>query len=96
MSFRSHHLVLLCTLLCQLSVAHAYIGPGAGISAIGTVIAFLGALLLAIIGFIWYPLKRFRRKQLEKKATKTIVTNENYPADDTMETNTSTPENKEQ
>ena len=96
MSFRSHHLVLPCILLCQSSVAHAYIGPGAGISAIGTVIALLGALLLAIIGFIWYPLKRLRRKQLEKKAARTIANNENHPADDTMQTNTRPQENKEQ
>ena len=40
---------------CQ---AYAYIGPGAGISAFGTVIALIAAVVLAIVGFIWYPLKR--------------------------------------
>jgi hypothetical protein len=44
-------------------VAHAYIGPGAGLGAIGTVIAFVGALLLAIVGFVWYPIKRLLRKK---------------------------------
>ncbi len=44
--------------------AQAYIGPGAGIGVIGTVIAFLGAVLLAIVAFVWYPIKRLlRRKQ---------------------------------
>lgn len=38
--------------------AHAYVGPGAGLSAIGTVIALIGAMLLAVVGFVWYPLKR--------------------------------------
>ena len=38
--------------------AFAYIGPGAGISVIGTAIAFIGAVLFAIVGFVWYPLKR--------------------------------------
>lgn len=38
--------------------ALAYIGPGAGLTVIGTVAALFGAVLLAIIGFIWYPLKR--------------------------------------
>lgn len=61
--------VLLLVLVITLSGpvwAEAYIGPGAGISAIGTVVALLGAILLAIVGFIWYPIKRlllrFRKK----------------------------------
>ena len=48
-------------------LAHAYIGPGAGITAIGTVIALLGAVLLAIVGFVWYPVKRLRAKRRDKK-----------------------------
>jgi hypothetical protein len=44
----------------------AYIGPGAGISAIGTVVAFIGAILLAIVGFIWYPIKRLLGKMKKK------------------------------
>jgi len=42
--------------------ARAYIGPGAGISALGTVLAFFGAIILVIVGFIWYPLKRLLAK----------------------------------
>lgn len=38
--------------------AFAYIGPGAGISAIGTALALLAALALAVVGFVWYPVKR--------------------------------------
>jgi len=48
-------------------IAYAYIGPGAGITAIGTVIALIGAVLLAIVGFVWYPVKRFRAKLKERK-----------------------------
>lgn len=48
------------------ATAFAYIGPGAGITAIGTVLALLGAIVLAIIGFVWYPIKhlvkRFRNR----------------------------------
>jgi hypothetical protein len=36
----------------------AYIGPGAGISVIGTAVAFVGAVIFAIVGFVWYPIKR--------------------------------------
>lgn len=43
-------------------ISLAYIGPGAGISAIGTVLAFIAAIFLAIVGFIWYPIKRLLAK----------------------------------
>jgi uncharacterized membrane protein len=38
--------------------AEAYIGPGAGVSVLGTVAAFIGAVFFAIVGFVWYPIKR--------------------------------------
>ncbi|MEW8689981.1 MAG: hypothetical protein AB2535_02740 [Candidatus Thiodiazotropha endolucinida] len=47
-------------------IIHAYIGPGTGLGAIGTVIAFLAALLLLIVGFVWYPIKRFFRRHKSK------------------------------
>jgi len=42
--------------------AQAYVGPGAGLTAIGTVLALLAALGLAIVGFVWYPIRRLRRR----------------------------------
>jgi hypothetical protein len=41
------------------SPAFAYIGPGAGLSAIGTLVALVSVIFLAVVGFVWYPLKRF-------------------------------------
>jgi hypothetical protein len=52
--------------------ALAYIGPGAGLSAVGTVVAVIGAILLLIVGFIWYPIKRVLRGWKEKKNTARI------------------------
>ena len=46
----------------------AYIGPGAGISAIGTLLALFATVALAIVGFVWYPIKRHRRRLREKRA----------------------------
>jgi hypothetical protein len=43
--------------------AAAYIGPGAGLSAIGVVLAMVAALCLAVVGFVWYPVKRLLRKR---------------------------------
>jgi len=41
------------------ATAFAYVGPGAGITAIGSVLALVAGVVLAIVGFIWYPIKRF-------------------------------------
>ena len=62
-------LAVAALLLAAPQSAEAYIGPGAGITAIGTVIALIGAILLAIVGFVWYPIKRLRAKN--KKTEKT-------------------------
>ncbi len=43
--------------------AHAYVGPGAGLTAIGTVLALLAAVGLAIVGFVWYPIRRLARRR---------------------------------
>lgn len=38
--------------------AFAYVGPGAGLSAIGSVLSFLGVIVLLAAGYVWYPIKR--------------------------------------
>ncbi|HSK41345.1 MAG TPA: hypothetical protein VK943_16390 [Arenibaculum sp.] len=43
--------------------AYAYIGPGAGLTAIGTALALVSALFLAMVGFVWYPVRRLLRKR---------------------------------
>ena len=53
---------------------HAYVGPGVGLSAIGSVLAFIGAVFLLIVGFLWYPIKRLlkrKSKPEEEAATQT-------------------------
>lgn len=39
----------------------AYLGPGGVLSAIGSFLALLVAVVLALFGFVWYPLKRLLR-----------------------------------
>ena len=56
-------LILAFVLALMSSPVLAYIGPGAGLSAIGTFIALVVALLVAIIGFVWFPLKRMLKKR---------------------------------
>lgn len=67
MSLMTKFTLFILLLLFPIS-AHAYIGPGAGLGAIGSAIALLGALILLIVGFIWYPLKRLLRRRKAKNA----------------------------
>lgn len=50
------------------AAAEAYIGPGAGLTAIGTVLALIGAVVLAVFGFVWYPIKRLMARLRAKRA----------------------------
>ena len=49
-------------LLLPATPALAYIGPGAGLGAIGAVVGLLGALLLAIGVVVIWPIRRMVRK----------------------------------
>lgn len=65
-------------LLLLPSVAHAYIGPGAGISAIGAALALVAAVFFAVVGFVWYPVKRLLRK---RKAAETTADSPTAPGE---------------
>ena len=45
----------------------AYLGPGGALSAVGSFLALLGAILLAVIGFVWYPVKRLLRSAARER-----------------------------
>ena len=46
----------------------AYVGPGAGISFLGALWAVISAILLAIGGFLVWPIRAFlKRRKLEKQ-----------------------------
>lgn len=46
--------------------AFAYMGAGAGLSAIGSILSFLGVFVLMAVGFLWYPIKRTFKKMRGK------------------------------
>jgi hypothetical protein len=55
--------VLVLALVCLFPrPAMAYVGPGAGLSAIGAFLAIFVGIIVAIFGFLWYPFKRLLRK----------------------------------
>src|SRR5258708_34754304 len=53
-----HGLALAAVLVLAPGIALAYIGPGVGLGAIASSASLVGAVLLGVVGFIWYPLKR--------------------------------------
>lgn len=57
-------------LLVSPEFTFAYVGPGAGIGTIGTVLALIGAVFLAIVSFIWYPIKRLFLNKNKKMKVK--------------------------
>ena len=59
---RNYIVVLACVIGALASPALAYIGPGSGLSAIGAFLAAVVGLIVAIFGFVWYPIKRLRRR----------------------------------
>ncbi|MCS3863278.1 hypothetical protein GGP86_003074 [Salinibacter ruber] len=55
---------LLCVAIPD--AAYAYGGPGSIISGIGAFLAAVAALLAALFGFIWFPLKRLYQKMTKE------------------------------
>ncbi len=81
---------LTCALAASLlasSPAYAYIGPGAGLSAFGSLIALVFAVVVALLGFVWFPIKRlFRNKNSAISDEEELLTEtEKDPKDDTGE-----------
>ena len=63
--------------------ALAYLGPGGAVSSIGALLALIGAVLLAVIGFVWFPLKRM----LSGKS-RTVDEDDDEPEDDERDAST--------
>ena len=55
---RALSLILTISLSLMPAAALAYVGPGLGLGAVGVIIALLISIILAVIGLLWYPLKR--------------------------------------
>jgi len=55
--------LMLLTAIVAMSpaLASAYVGPGAGLSAIGSAIALIFGVFVSILGFVWDPVKRLLR-----------------------------------
>jgi len=56
-------ILVLLTFIALTGDAMAYVGPGLGLGIIGAIISGVLAVLLAIVGLIWYPLKRLMKRK---------------------------------
>ncbi len=72
--------------------AMAYVGPGLGMGVIGTIFGVLAAIVLALFGLFWYPLKRaFGKKKAGAQGSQvapTIAQNEQVAHPDTLSAST--------
>lgn len=57
----------ICIFLLYPVTAHAYVGPGLGLGALGAILGVIFSIFLAIIGVFWYPIKRLFGKKSGKK-----------------------------
>ena len=48
-------------LLTAAASAEAYVGPGMGLGVIGAAFGLVAAVFLALVGMVWYPVKRLLR-----------------------------------
>ena len=61
-------------LASNVDVVRAYIGPGSGLAAFGSLLAVIGAVALVIVGFVWYPVKRLVRARKSARAKRAAET----------------------
>lgn len=54
--------LIVLTAILSAAPAHAYVGPGSSLGAIGVFLGLVGTVLLALISFVWYPVKRLARR----------------------------------
>jgi hypothetical protein len=61
-------LLFVLLILSMSSSAAAYIGPGAGISVLGSLLAVLGTIVLAIGAILFWPIRKLLKRRKGKQA----------------------------
>ena len=59
--------LLVCLLLATTSPAFAYIGPGAGISVLGSLLSILATIFVAIGAIIFWPLRKYLKRRKARR-----------------------------
>ena len=62
-------ILLTLLLLVQISTAMAYVGPGAGISVLGSLLSILATIFVAIGAIIFWPLRKYLERRKARRET---------------------------
>jgi len=75
--YRLLPVMLMIGVLLSPTSAWAYLGPGLGAGAIAAILGVIGAVFLAIVGVVWYPLKRVLKGRQRAQAQNAQARKEN-------------------
>jgi membrane protein implicated in regulation of membrane protease activity len=59
--------LLTVLLLVQSGIALAYVGPGAGISVLGSLLSILATIFVAIGAIIFWPLRKYMKRRKTRR-----------------------------
>ncbi len=66
-------LLLASLLLTPVSATLAYIGPGAGISVLGSLLSILATFFVAIGAIVFWPLRKLLKRRKARRAAATVA-----------------------
>jgi len=69
-------LIFAILLILVATTAQAYIGPGAGIPVLGSLIGIIVTVLVAIGAILFWPIRKMLKRGKKNKATETTATTE--------------------
>ena len=78
-------ILLALVLLTPVSTAVAYIGPGAGMSVLGSLLSILATIIVAIGAIIIWPLRKFMKRRKARRNSAAGAETVNTVADSTRD-----------
>ncbi len=81
--YRTTLLLILCAIFLAPATSWGYIGPGAGLGMIGSLLAVVGAVALALAGLVLLPVRLIMKRRRKAVAAQQDQTaNDNSPSTD--------------
>lgn len=76
-------IILALLLILLATTAHAYIGPGAGIPVLGSLIGIIVTIVVAIGAILFWPIRKMLKRGKKSKPVETTATTEGEASMDT-------------
>jgi len=74
-------IALALLLLAPAGAALAYIGPGAGISVVGSLLGILATFFVAIGAILFWPVRKFLKRRKARREALAVAQSEDGPGD---------------